>query len=152
MPMLYLLCGLPGSGKTTRAKEIERQAAALRLTPDEWISALFTKLDQGTLDAYRTPIESLQWTVASRALALGVSVVLDWGFWGREERDAMRLQAQALGARVKIVFLDVPLEELLRRLTERNADLPPHTFRVEEAQLRRWWSWFEPPGTDELDE
>ena len=33
---LFLMVGLPGSGKTTRAKELERETGAIRFTPDEW--------------------------------------------------------------------------------------------------------------------
>jgi hypothetical protein len=32
--VLYLLVGLPGAGKTTRAREIERTQRALRFSPD----------------------------------------------------------------------------------------------------------------------
>jgi hypothetical protein len=38
---LYLVVGLPGAGKTTRARELEATLPALRLTPDEWQWALF---------------------------------------------------------------------------------------------------------------
>ncbi len=36
-----LMVGLPGVGKTTRARQLERQRGALRLTPDEWMIPLF---------------------------------------------------------------------------------------------------------------
>jgi predicted kinase len=35
MATLFLICGLPGAGKTTLAKEIELARPALRLCPDE---------------------------------------------------------------------------------------------------------------------
>ena len=38
---VYLIVGLPGAGKTTRARELEAERAALRLTPDEWQMAVF---------------------------------------------------------------------------------------------------------------
>lgn len=41
MPTLYLTCRLPGSGKTTLATRIEQKTAALRLTGDEWMHALY---------------------------------------------------------------------------------------------------------------
>jgi len=146
------MVGLPGAGKTTLAKELEVAHNALRLTPDEWIPVLYgTDLDQATLDGVRDPVETMQWQVAARALELGVNVILDFGFWGRGERDDYRAQAAALGARTKICFLDVSHEELSARLAARNANLPPGTFTVTQAQLDLWTGWFERPTSDELE-
>ena len=151
MATLFLICGLPGSGKTTLAKQLERQYQALRLTPDEWIVRLFgTNLTLPTLDWCRDPVEAVQWMVAERALSLGVNVILDFGFWTRSEREGFRARAATLGARSEVHFLDVPRSVLSARLASRNADLPEYTFRVTEAQLDLWWSLFEPPTPDEL--
>jgi predicted kinase len=38
---MFLMVGLPGAGKTTRAKELASANRALRLTPDEWMIPLF---------------------------------------------------------------------------------------------------------------
>jgi hypothetical protein len=38
---LILIVGLPGAGKTTRAKEIAATRPALRPTPDHWMIPLF---------------------------------------------------------------------------------------------------------------
>jgi predicted kinase len=152
MATLFLMCGLPGSGKTTLARQIERERHALRLTPDEWIERLFgTGLTPPTLDWCRDPVEAVQWGVAERALLLGVNVILDFGFWSRVERDEFRARAAAAGAGTEVHFLDVPRSVLSARLAARNADLPPYTFRVTDAQLDLWWGLFEPPTPDELE-
>ena len=152
MPTLFLLCGLPGSGKTTLAKQLEAQHSALRLTPDEWIPILYgPELEQDLLDSVRDPVEAMQWQVAARALSLGLDVILDWGFWGKSERDDFRTRAANLGADTIIYFLDVPREVLLARLAARNANLPPNTFHVTAEQLDLWLTWFQPPTTDEAE-
>jgi predicted kinase len=145
------MVGLPCAGKTTLAKQIEQERSALRLSPDEWIAPLYgPNLTDAELDRTRDPIESVQWRVAERALALGLDVILDFGFWSKQERDDYRARAASLGARSEIRFLDVPLPELERRLAARNADLPPGCFIVTNANLNLWASGFEPPTPDEL--
>jgi predicted kinase len=147
---LYLMIGLPGAGKTTRAKEIEAAHAALRLTPDEWILALYgPDLDRPARDAVRDPVEGLQWQLAQRALALGCNVVLDWGFWSRTERAAYRMHAEALGARVRMIVLDEAIQELWARITRRAASTMG-TLAISRAELDLWATWFEPPTADEL--
>ncbi len=37
---LVVVCGLPGSGKTTHARRLEHEIDAERLCPDEWMQAL----------------------------------------------------------------------------------------------------------------
>jgi predicted kinase len=147
MPTLHLICGLPASGKTTLAARLEHEERALRLTPDVWMARL---VGDGFDDAKRAEVEALQWAIAARALALGLNVVLENGFWSRKERDMFRAEAAALGARTKVHFLDVPKAELVRRLAARNAALPPDTFHVDPALLDEWTGLFEPPEPDEL--
>ena len=158
MPTLFLTCGLPGSGKTTLAKRIEREQPALRLTADEWLFALFgpepesAEVMKGAPSARRTAVEALQWDVAAAALRLGIDVVVDWGVWSRQERDDYRARAKALGARTVVCFLDVARDEQWRRISARNANLPPGAFRIEEEYLDLWASWFDRPTDDELRE
>ena len=100
MATLYLICGLPGAGKTTLARQMEQSLPALRLSPDEWIAPLLADAsDQAELDRLRAPVEAIQWNIAARALILGVDVILEWGFWARSEHQDYRARAEALGAR-----------------------------------------------------
>lgn len=95
-------------------------------------------------------MEAVQWEVAQRALVLGVDVILEWGFWSREERREYREQAEALGAHVETCFLEPARDELWARLSARNAHLPPGAFVVTEAELDLWSSWYEPASPEEL--
>lgn len=152
MATLHLMVGLPCSGKTTLARELEDKCAALRLTPDEWQLRLFGQdAEEPEHDTRHTLIEALLWEVASRALALGTNVILDYGFWAREEREEYRLRARQLGASSEIHFLDVPTEELLRRLARRNAQRSLTAFYIPEAMMHPWIAFFQKPTLDELE-
>src|SRR5512140_3079135 len=109
-PRLVLLCGLPASGKTTLARELADSYGAVRLNPDEWELAL--GIDP--FDArFQARLEAEFSRLAERLLALGTSVILEWGFWARSERDEKRELGRSLGAAVELRFLDVPHDELV---------------------------------------
>jgi predicted kinase len=150
MATLYLMVGLPCSGKTTLARALEQKHSALRLTPDEWQVRLFGQdAADPQHDARHSLIEALQWEVAERALALGTNVILDFGFWARVEREDFRSRAERLGAGSEVHFLDVRSDELLRRLARRNAE-PGLAFHIPEEMMKRWIDLFQKPDRDEL--
>lgn len=148
MPTLHLICGLPGSGKTTLAKQLEEAVPALRLTPDEWMAQV---VGDGYDVDKRAVVEALLAEIAFRVLQLGGSVILDFGFWSRSERDGFRRRASEIGAETQVHFLDVARDELIKRLAKRNAALPENTFYVDPYDLDVWLSYFECPTSDELE-
>jgi predicted kinase len=149
---LHLMVGLPCSGKTTLAQKLESEQSALRLTPDEWQVCLFGQdAEEPEHDARHTKIETLLWKIASRALVLGTNVILDFGFWAREEREDFRLRARQLGASSEVHFLDVPEEELLRRLAVRNSQDLQGSFYISEEAMKAWIAFFQRPTPDELE-
>jgi len=152
MATLHLMVGLPCAGKTTLALTLEREHSAIRLTPDEWHLRLFGQdAEDPEHNAKHSLIESLLWEVARRALALGTDVILDFGFWAREEREDFRARAKELGASSEVHFLDVPHDELLRRLAQRNTQLSKFSFRIPEEMMNAWIAFFEKPTPDELE-
>ncbi|GAB2591356.1 P-loop nucleotide/nucleoside kinase family protein [Microlunatus antarcticus] len=151
---VHLVVGLPGAGKTTRAQELEVSESALRLTPDDWLMTMF-HLDSPT--QWRSPerasqrdrIEGKLVEVGMRAAQLGVDVVLDFGFWAKDERSALRWIAESLGVRTQVVYLSVDLDEQRRRVSHRYESGPSH-FRLSDAELEQWQEQFQAPDQEEL--
>src|SRR5947209_2795030 len=140
---LIVLCGLPGSGKTTFGKVLEAKLPAVRFAPDEWMNAL-------SLDLYdeerRAKIEQLQWTLAQRLLQLSLMVIIEWGTWGRSERDRLRLGARALGAAVELHHLSAPPDVLFERIQRRGMESPA----IERSALLQWTELFQAPTPEEI--
>lgn len=144
---VYLIVGLPGAGKTSHSKELEFSASALRLTPDEWQIALFG--DQNPPDK-RDLVEGKLIQLGLRAAELGINVVLDFGFWGKDERSALRWMAGTVGARSRVVYLPIDREEQRRRVADRVLTTPGQTFRMSHRDLEQWRARFQAPDDDEV--
>ena len=140
---LIIVAGLPGSGKTTLARNLEQLHAAVKLSADDWMESLGINLHA---EQERDRIEKLQWQLAQRLLSLGNIVVVEWGTWGKWERDVLRLRARELGAAVELRFLDAPLEELFRRIQLRGMEDPP----IQWADVQRWGEIIQVPNAEEL--
>lgn len=140
---LIIVCGLPGAGKTTLARALEDRLGAVRFSPDEWMNEL-------SLDLYDEPmrakVEELQWKLSQRLLTLGIIVIIEWGTWGRSERDRLRVGARALGAAVELHYLSAPEEVLFDRIQRRGMESPP----IERAALSHWREIFQVPTSEEM--
>lgn len=143
-PRLVLLCGMPASGKTTLARELAEDYGAVRLNADEWKLAL--GIDPFDDDA-RVRLETQLLALTERLLKLRTSVILEWGFWARSERDALRALARSLDATVELRFLDVPYDELVRRVVERTAN---GGIPITTRHMQRYRGMFQAPTQDEL--
>jgi predicted kinase len=144
---LVLICGLPASGKSTLARQLAAAIPAVRLNKDDWVTQLGGDVWD---DAFRVLVERQLWALTLDLLAQGLSVILEWGHWGREERDEKRLGARSLGVGVELHFLDAPLEELIERADRRTASGEWTAVPMTRAHFEEWSTIFQPPDEEEL--
>ena len=147
-PTLFLTVGLPGTGKTTAARRIEAEHGALRLTKDEWMKALYGHDNAASASDV---IEGRLIQIGMRALELGISVVIDFGVWSRDERSALRQAAADIGAAVVICYFELTPTEQRKRLDQRLAEAPHETWPISDQELTEWASKFDIPTSAELD-
>jgi len=146
-PLLITFCGLPGSGKTTTAKELEQTTGAVRLNTDEWMAALGVDFFNGT---FRDKLQARLYRHGLELLERGYSTIVEDGHWSREERDRHRADAQKLGATVELHYFDLSFDEVWRRLEGRNATGAYGTVPITREQLQEYWLMFQRPDEVEL--
>jgi predicted kinase len=148
--MVFLLCGMTGSGKTTYARKLEEERGAVRLSLDEWMIRLFGHhMPREVFDERIRSCQAIMLDLTEQLVARGVDVVLDWGFWSREHRMRTVERLRAVGADPILVHFDTALDIIRQRLRARNASLPEGTFEITEDMLDDFCKRFEPPGEDE---
>ena len=144
---LILTCGLPGAGKTTLASQLATDRGAVRLTKDDWLWALGPTPWATTT---QVKVNHQLWQLAQEIVRLGLSVVLDFGFAARTERDQVRSVARDLGVGVELHFLDLPVDELWHRIEARNWTPPWNSAPIRRTHLDEWATLFQPPDAAEL--
>ena len=147
LPTIHLLCGRPGSGKTTFARELEKTQRAVRYTYDEWIVQLYGRSPE-QFEALFSRVSNLIWRIATRNLVLGTDVILDKGFWSKRDRENVRQVAAAIGADSKLYFLDAPIGVLRKRILTRSKS-DQDSLWINDQAFTKFINRFEPPGDDE---
>ncbi|HTQ09797.1 MAG TPA: ATP-binding protein [Fimbriimonadaceae bacterium] len=149
---LILLCGLPGAGKSVLAKKLAVERRAIRMCPDEWIEkVLADPNDAFERDRLRDPVEDLQFDLAREYIALGFTIVLEFGFWSEEERSLYSMGALELGARIELYYLEASFDTLWERVQRRNSQLVTGPWVMTRDELEAAWRLFQAPTAEELE-
>jgi len=141
---LYILCGIPFSGKSTLAKKMEDKLNTLSIDLDaikfEFFGSDATDAQIGKEGWNRIYQEMYQ--RIKDALASGRSVVHDTGNFTKYERDLVRKIAAELKIDSVTIFVDIPTAEAYKRLvsnrhTKLRFDVPDDDFYgvVEEMEI-----------------
>ena len=155
-PMIHLICGSTGAGKTTYALALASRLSALHLSIDDWMTGLFkadtpARADWQWIDERVRRCEGRMVTTALQLSQLGVSSILDLGLQRAEQRQRVASQLAAAGRTAQLHFLDIDAEERWRRVQRRNSERG-ETFRLEvtRAMFDFIETIWEPPGAEEM--
>ncbi len=150
-PTLYLLSGLPCSGKSTYATQLE-SSGVVRISVDEMmvqsVGRLGIDYDQSDHMKLLAPIVVAAREQVVEHLSAGRDVVLDHGLGLREERDDFKQLAEAHGAGWKLLCFDADMSTLGSRCQQRSA--MPGTVPISNEVLDYLAaSWERPSGEGE---
>jgi predicted kinase len=113
---LYVLTGLPGSGKSTYATALADATGGQHVAMDDAVVAAGLSLvDYEARFALQPLIEAS----IPPLLEGGGSVIAEFGSWTREERDRLHRLADASGTATELHWIDTPLEVCRERVLAR---------------------------------
>lgn len=147
---VYIMCGLPGSGKSDYARNLEEEKGAVLFSLDEWMIALLGK-DQSKVEfeKFVLPCQDLIWKASQPLLDRGVDVIYDFAIYSLEGRKILIDQIKAYGSEAVIYYFNVPHSVCKERLSERNKFTGLHDFSVPEERFNELASRFIPPSEEE---
>ena len=151
---LHLIVGLPCAGKTTYAEQLKGQRDAALFSLDRWLITSFGRysLDAvGHMEHARRlyACRELIWDVSAELLRRHADVILDDGFFLRNDREQYIARARQLGARTAIHFIDTPLDTLRARLVARNRSPGAFHLDIGPDEIATFGAFFQPPSDDE---
>jgi predicted kinase len=146
----HLLCGKVGAGKTTTARQLEANRHGIVLSLDEWMLLLYEQpMSRELFDARLNRCTDLMVSIAERLVTAGTEPILDFGFWLRATRDAVRTRIRAAGGEPVLWYLDTPATVRWKRIESRNARLDSITHYIDREMFDTFESQFDEPGVDE---
>jgi predicted kinase len=143
---VILMCGPAGSGKSTVARQYERQGMTrLSFDQEAWSRGITTMplppaVHREIEDALRARLLDL--------VRAGADVVLDFSFWSRAMRAEYRALLRPLGVVPETVYLATDRATVLERVGARAAR-DGDDFELSTELAARYFDDFEPPTATE---
>lgn len=146
---LWILCGLPYSGKTYVSDEIVKQTPVVYVSIDRILEEMGFDWDSGHLPDENgwKKVFNLSYKRSKEALGNDRNVLYDSTNHTKVSRDTLRETAQEAGAETRVIFVDTPIKVVWRRWEE--SSLKKNRSVVAKELVEATIQSFEHPTDDE---
>ncbi|WP_019012487.1 AAA family ATPase [Deinococcus aquatilis] len=158
LPIVHVIYGPQGAGKTTYARTLTTQTQGVRFSIDEWMVTLYgpdlpQPLDIAWVMARVARCHTQIWTVVQQLVTVHTPVILDLGFLTTDDRERARQLAIHCGAAPTFHLIDAPADLRRSRVLHRN-EIQGETFAltVTPAMFDMMERVYQPPTASELAE
>lgn len=154
MSSVILICGKLCCGKTTYAERLRLEHKAILLSVDEITLSLFGQHCGDKHDDYVARTKRLLLAKSLELLEIGVDVILDWGFWLKEEREEIRRYYASRNIPCQFHYLHISEQTWQARLRQRNQDVmagKANAYYVDENLAAKFDGLFQEPCEGEID-
>lgn len=154
MAEIIMTCGKICSGKSTYAQNLSKQLGAVILSIDELMLSVLGSDTGDKHDEYVRRCEIYLYKKSAEIVAAGTDVILDWGFWTKEQRSFAREFYGELGIKCELHYIAVSDEEWRQRIAKRNDEVEAgrsDAYFVDEGLAAKFESIFQEPDESEID-
>ncbi len=154
MAKVILLCGVVCSGKTTYAHKLRHRLMAVSLSCDELMLALYTEPMGEDYDTALDRAKGYLYTLTRQLVLAGVTVILDFGFWSRREREEVKAMFAGHGVHTELHYVRVSPEQWEQNIAARNRacrDGNIAAYPIDEGLKCKCLMAFEEPTPGEAD-
>lgn len=155
MKKVILICGKICSGKTYYAKQLQETANAVILSTDEATYDLIKNQQGEFYNVFALRVNRYLRKKAVEIVHAGASVILDWGFWSKKDREEISAYLSAHQIPCEWHYIDISDVDWQKNIAERNhrieAGKGGSDFYVDEGLMNKLLSAFEVPDKGEMD-
>jgi len=143
---LYIITGLPFSGKSTLAKELVKRFQFERTSVDKMMNKKHLEAQYMSQSDWNL-VYSEAYQELELLLKLGKTVVFDGGSLLKSERDRLKKIAEMCGVPWKLIYVNTPKEEIIKR-RKRNLKTKERD-QLKDEVMNKAFNMFEEPQIDE---
>ncbi len=155
MAKLICICGKIGCGKTYYANQLKEKEQAVILSTDEVTYDLTNNKQGEDYDEFARRVNLYLRKKAVEIVNAGCTVILDWGFWTKENRNEIKKFGYDNNIFVEMHYIDIDDKTWYENIEERNSKVLAgnggSSFYVDEGLLKKVSSLFEIPEKEEID-
>ena len=154
MAVVIAICGKIASGKSFYARRLSRERNAVVLSCDELVLSVMGSALGDRHDEITRRVRDYLLAKSTELVGCGCNVILDWGFWGRNDREQTSDYFRRRGIACEWHYIDVSDEDWRENIARRNEKVlagQSADYYVDEGLLKKLASCFELPDRDEMD-
>lgn len=151
---VILICGKICSGKSFYAERLRKEHGAVMLSVDEITLSLFGQHIGEKHDEICERTQKYLFEKSIEIAEVDTNVILDWGFWQREDREYAREFYKSRGVPCEFHYVDISDEAWRQNLAERNTAVSAGktaAYFVDDNLAAKFEGMFEIPDKNEID-
>lgn len=155
MAKIILVCGKICSGKSYYSKNLKKKENAVILSCDEITGVLFDNNLGNKHDEMCMRIKNYLLKKAEDIISTNTNVILDWGFWTKNERHEIKEYFNLKGIKCEMHYINIDYKSWAKNIAERNQRVLNGTsandYYLDEGLISKLLTKWQEPSKDEVN-